>query len=141
MSSEEERMNNLVAEIRVLEGTFNDLSARQNLLERILIETRTSLETLAGLGSTKTEEVLVPVGGGILLRSSPPLTDTVLLNVGANVVLEKTREFATKFLETRATEVEESVVALANQRNQIAQRLDSDRRALQEILNRAGQGQ
>jgi len=134
-------MNNLVAEIRVLEGTFNDLSARQNLLERILIETRTSLETLAGLGSTKTEEVLVPVGGGILLRSSPPLTDTVLLNVGANVVLEKTREFATKFLETRATEVEESVVALANQRNQIAQRLDSDRRALQEILNRAGQGQ
>lgn len=141
MSSEEERMNNLVAEIRVLEGTFNDLSARQNLLERILIETRTSLDTLAGLGSTKTDEVLVPVGGGILLRSTPPATDKVLLNVGANVVLEKTRDFATKFMEARAAEVEESVVAVATQRNQIAQRLDADRRALQDILNRAGQGQ
>lgn len=141
MSSEEDRVNNLVAEIRVLEGTFNELSGRQNLLERILIETRSSLETLSGLGSTKSEEVLFPVGGGILLRASPPKTDKVLLNVGANVVVEKSKDYATKFMEARATEIEESIVAIANQRNQIAQRLDSDRRVLQDIINRQSPGQ
>lgn len=138
MSSEEERVNNLVAEIRVLESTFNELSSRQNLLERILIETRASVETLNGLGSGKAEEVLIPIGGAVLLRSSPPNSDRVLLNVGANVVVEKSREYATKFMETRANEIEESVVSIANQRNQIAQRLDSDRRALQTIVNRQG---
>ncbi len=139
MGSEEERVNNLVGEIRVLEGTFNELSGRQNLLERILIETRSSLETLSGLGSAKTEEVLFPVGAGILLRGSPPKTDKVLLNVGANVVVEKSRDYAAKFMEARAAEIEESIVAIATQRNQIAQRLESDRRVLQDIVNRQGQ--
>jgi prefoldin alpha subunit len=139
LSDEEERINNLVGEIRVLESTFNDLSGRQNLLERILIETRSSLETLAGLASTKTEEVLIPVGGGILIRASPPKTDKVLLNVGANVVVEKSRDYASKFMEARATELEESIVAVNSQRNQIAQRIESDRRALQAMVNRQGQ--
>ena len=139
MSNEEERANNLVAEIRVLESTFNELSGRQNLLERILIETRSSLETLSGLASTKTDEVLIPVGGGILIRANPPKTEKVLLNVGANVVVEKSREYASKFMETRANELEESIVAINSQRNQIAQRLESDRRAFQTIVNRQGQ--
>ena len=70
--------------------------------------------------------MLIPVGGGILLRASPPKTDRVLLNIGANVVVEKTREDATKFMEARANELEDSIGAIASQRNQIAQRLDSD---------------
>jgi prefoldin alpha subunit len=139
LSDDEERINNLVAEIRVLESTFNELSGRQNILERILIETRSSLDTLAGLASTKTEEVLIPVGGGILVRASPPDIEKVLLNIGANVVVEKNRDYATKFMEARANELEGSVVAIASQRSQIAQRLESDRRALQTIVNKQGQ--
>jgi prefoldin alpha subunit len=139
LSDEEEKVNALVGEIRMLENTFNEFSGRQNLLERILIETRSSLDTLAGLASTKTEEVLIPVGGGILIRASPPNTEKVLLNVGANVVVEKSRDYASKFMEVRTNELEESIVAINSQRNQIAQRLESDRRALQTIVNRQGQ--
>jgi prefoldin alpha subunit len=138
LSSEEERVNNLVAEIRVLESTFNELSARQNLLERILIETRAAVDTLAGLASAKSDEILIPIGGAVLVRAIPPKAEKVLLNVGANVVVEKPREYASKFMEARANEIEESIVALVSQRNQIAQRLDSDRRALQTIVNRQG---
>jgi len=139
LNEEEERVNNLIGEIRVLEGTFNELSSRQNLLERILIETRTSSDTLTGLSTSKTEEVLLPVGAGVLVRATPPSTDKVLLNIGANVVVEKERDYAKKFLEARSKELEESIIALASQRNQIAQRLDSDRRVLQSIVNKQGQ--
>ncbi|MGA2199985.1 MAG: prefoldin subunit alpha [Nitrososphaerales archaeon] len=138
MSKQEEKINNLVTEVRVLESTYNELSSRQNLLERILIESRTSLDTMKGLSSSTSDEALIPVGGGILLRASPPRTDKVLLNIGANVVVERTRDDATKFMEARASELEEDIVAVASQRNQIAQRLDSDRRALQSMLSRQG---
>ncbi len=94
---------------------------------------------MKGLSSSSTEEVLVPVGGGILLRASPPKTDKVLLNIGANVVVEKTREDATKFMEARANDLEQDISSIASQRNQIAQRLDSDQRALQSLLSRQGQ--
>jgi prefoldin alpha subunit len=115
------------------------LSSRQSLLERVLIETRSSLDTIKGLSASTSEEVLVPVGGGILLRASPPKTDKVLLNIGANVVVERTKDVATKFMDARAGDLEENITAIASQRNQIAQRLESDQRALQSLLSRQGQ--
>ena len=139
MSNAEDRINNLVSEIRMLEGALNEISSRQNFLERILVDARTSIETIKGLGSTTAEDVLIPVGAGVLLRSVPPNVDKVLVNIGANVVVEKGREEATKFMEGRVKDLEESLVALVSQRNQVAQRLDSDRRAAQTLIN--GQGQ
>lgn len=139
MSKDEDMVNKLVTEVRVLEETFNDLSARQNLLERILLESQSSLDTIKGLSSSQETEALIPVGAGVLLRATPPATDKVLLNIGANVVVEKTREGATKFIEKRVGELEENIGAVASQRNQIASRLESDRRALQSILSKQGQ--
>ncbi len=139
MSNDEDKINNLVSEIRVLEGGLNEITARQNFLERILVDTRTSIATINGIDSSSSDEVLIPVGAGVLLRSTPPKVDKVLVNIGANVVVEKSREDATKFMEGRAKEVEESLASIISQRNQVAQRLDSDRRAAQTILNRQGQ--
>jgi prefoldin alpha subunit len=137
--SEEERVNSLAVEMRVLEGTFNELSARQNLLERALIEGRSALDAIKGLSESKPEEVLIPIGGGALVKSSPPDVSQVLVNIGANVLLEKSKEEAESFLEARVKEIGNSVVAVLSQRNQIAERLESDRQALQVMLSRQSQ--
>jgi len=139
LSSDEDRINNLVSEMRILEGALSELSSRQNLLERILVDTNTSIETIKGIDPASSEEVLIPIGARLMLRSSPPKVDKVLVNIGANVVVEKAREDATKFMEGRAKEIEESLVALISQRNHVAQRLESDRRAAQTIINKQGQ--
>ena len=141
MSSEEERMNNLLLESRLLESTFNELTNRQGMLERMLIESRSSLETIKQVGSATTDEVLVPVGAGVLLRASPPKADKVLMSIGANVVVEKGKEDADKMLVRRSKELEENIIAILTQRNQIAQRLEADRRALQAFIDRQEQGQ
>jgi len=137
--SNDDKINSLLSEIRVLEEGLNELTVRQSFLERILVDTSRSIDTIKGIDSSSSEEVLVPVGAGVLLRSSPPRVDKVLVNVGANVVIEKSREDATKFMEGRAKELEESLAALISQRNQVAQRLDSDRRAAQALLSKQGQ--
>jgi prefoldin alpha subunit len=141
LSSEEERMNRLIVESRLLESTFNELTSRQGMLERMLIEGRASLETIKQIGAATTDEVLIPVGAGILMRASPPKSDKVLVSIGANVVVEKTKGDAEKILEARSKELEESIVAILTQRNQIAQRLDADRRTLQSFIDRQEQGQ
>ena len=139
LSSEEERMNRLLVESRMLESTFNELSNRQGILERMLIESRASLDTIKEIGAASADEVLVPVGAGVLLRGSPPKSDKVLMGVGANVVIEKTREEAEKMLESRAKELEENIITILSQRNQIAQRLEADRRTLQAFIDRQEQ--
>ena len=40
---DDDRVNTLAVELRVLESTYNDLTARQNLLERALLESRAAL--------------------------------------------------------------------------------------------------
>ena len=132
--SDEERVNAVVTEIRVLESTFNELSARQNMLERALLEGRAALEAIKGVSESKEVEVLTQIGGGVLVRSPAPAVDKVLVSVGANVVIEKSREEATAMLDGRARDVEASVLSIQSQRNEIAERLEADRQYLQSLV-------
>lgn len=141
MSSEEERMNRLIVESRMLESTFNELTSRQGMIERMLVESRASLDTVKLMGTATTDEVLIPVGAGVLLRASPPKADKVLVGIGANIVVEKTKEEAEKILEGRSKELEENIITILSQRNQIAQRLEADRRTLQAFIDRQEQQQ
>jgi prefoldin alpha subunit len=129
----EETVNALVVEIRVLEGTYNELTARQNLLERALLESRAALESIKGLDG-KSTEVLTQIGGGVMLHSPPPSTDRVLINVGANVVIEKSKEEAVAILEERSRDVEKTIVSLVGERNEIADRLNADRDLLNNLV-------
>ena len=136
--TEEETLNALLVEVRVLESTYNELTARQNLLERALVENRAALDTLNGLdsGSGSQQEVLMQIGGGAMLRSRPPSTDRVLVGVGASVVIEKPKTEAIAMIEERTREVEKTIMSIAGQRNEIAQRLDSDRQVLNSMVSR-----
>jgi len=134
--TEEEALNAVMVEIRVLEGTYNELTARQNLLERALVESKAALDALNGLGEKPKDGILVQIGGGAMLRSQPPSTDRVLIGVGANVVIDKPRAEAVAMLEERNRDIEKSVMSIAGQRNEIAQRLEGDRQALNIYVQR-----
>ena len=122
----EETVNSLLVEVRVLESTYNELTSRQTLLERALLESRAALDSINGLSGQSSQEVLTQIGGGAMLRSQPPSTDKVLVSIGASVVLEKPREEAVAMLEERSRDVEKTIVSVIQQRNEIAERLNSD---------------
>lgn len=137
--SAEETVNALVVEIRVLESTYNELTSRQGLLERALLESRSALESIKGLEGAPSSEVLMQIGGGAILRSQAPSTDRVLISIGANVVIEKPREEAVAILEERSRDAEKTVISIAGQRNEIAQRLNADRDLLNNLVARSQQ--
>ena len=129
----EETVNALLVEVRVLESTFNELTGRQSLLERALLESRAALESIKGLDGNS-PEVLTQIGGGAMLRSQPPATDRVMINVGASIVIEKPKEEAVAMLEERSRDVEKTIVSIAGQRNEIAERLNADRELLNNLM-------
>ncbi len=138
--SEEERINSLVVEIRLLESTYNEIVARQSLVERLVVESKAALDAITGLSDTKTNEILVPIGAGAMLRFPAPETDRVLINVGSNVVIEKSKEEAITMLQNRLREAETSLNTLAAQREQVARRLEADRQLLESLIRQAQQG-
>jgi prefoldin alpha subunit len=137
--TEEETVNALVVELRVLEQTYNEFTGRQNLLERALLESRAALDAIKGLADQPAKETLTQIGGGAMLRSPPPSVENVMVAVGSGVVIEKPREEAVALLEERSRDLEKSIVSLIGQRNEIAQRLNSDRQALNSMLSQSQQ--
>lgn len=135
----EETVNALLVEVRVLEGTYNELTARQNLLERALLESRAALDSIKGLSGAPPSEILTQIGGGAMLRSQPPSTDRVLVSIGSNVVIEKPRDEAVAMLEERSRDVEKTIISIIGQRNEIAERLNSDRELLNNLVARTQQ--
>ena len=135
----DETVNALLVEVRVLESTYNELTARQNLLERALLESRAALDSIKGLTGEPPSEVLAQIGGGAMLRAKPPSTDHVLLSIGSNVVIEKPKEEAVAMLEERSRDVEKTIVSIIGQRNEIAERLNSDRELLNNLVAKGRQ--
>lgn len=133
----EETVNALLVEVRVLESTYGELTSRQSLLERALLESRAALDSIKGLSGQAAPEVLTQIGGGAMLRSQPPSTDRVLVSIGASVVIEKSKEEATAMLEARTRDVEKTIVSIIGQRNEIAERLNSDREVLNNLVARS----
>ena len=138
--SEEEKINALVVEIRLLENTYNELTARQSIVERVVVESKAALDAIIGLSNVKPNQILVPIGAGAMLKFPAPETDRVMINIGSDVVIEKSKEEAITMLQNRLKEAENSLNTLMTQRNQVAQRLEADRQLLESLVRQAQQG-
>lgn len=107
-------------------------SRQLEMLENRRMETATAVDTLKTLADQEGPTVLLQIGGGASLRVHVPDTDTVLLNIGSDVVVERTNADTVKYLEERMTEMEalgkkiaESIEHVQKQAHDVATRLES----------------
>lgn len=107
-------------------------SRQLEMLDNRRMETATAVETLKTLADQEEPTVLLQIGGGASLRVHVPDTDTVLLNIGSDVVVERTNTETVKYLEERMTEMEalakkiaESIEQVQKQAHDVAAKLES----------------
>jgi len=101
------------------------------LLENGRMEALAAIESLQGLPEAADGTVLLQIGGGASVRAKVLEADKVLLNIGSEVIVERTNKDAVEFLKDRITEMEasgkkvaETLERLRAQMNEIAKRID-----------------
>jgi prefoldin alpha subunit len=101
------------------------------LMENGRMEALAAVEALQGISEADDNTVLLQIGGGASLRVKVLEPDKVLLNIGAEVIVERTNKDAVEFLKDRITEMEasekkvvETLDRLRNQMNEITKRLE-----------------
>ncbi|MEM3450964.1 MAG: prefoldin subunit alpha [Nitrososphaerales archaeon] len=134
--SEQEKLQSLVAELRTLEVYFNEINNRESLLVRAIMESRAALEAIRGFPSTETSDLLVPIGGGIFIEASAKPPEKLLVSIGADVVIEKTKDGTISFLEDRIKELENAISKLEAQKEELARRINSNRAAINVLLEK-----
>jgi len=142
VSSEEEFFRRLVVELRILEGTAEELQSRVNLVNAALTELRVSSMTLEGLEKEKTDaQLFVPIGGGSFVKAKLESADKVIVGIGADVALERTMKEAKENLGNRISELEKTRTSLGQQFAQVVEKIREDRARLEELTAKLREGE
>jgi prefoldin alpha subunit len=125
-------------ELQSLQQYLNEYSQQAEVFSRQLqliddgrMEATAAIETLKELSAGENMPVLLQIGGGTSVRANVIEPDRVLVNIGADVVVERSNTEAIEYLRDRITEMEasgkrvaETLDRIRSQMNEIARRIE-----------------
>jgi len=126
-------------EIQTLQMYLNEygqqielLTQQLSMIEQQRLEAAAAIETLRAIQENADGTVLLPIGGGAYLRVKVLDAGHVLVNIGADVSVERASADAVEYLQDRVTELEAvakkvagSVEQLQGQATEISRRLEA----------------
>lgn len=139
MAVMEQRINEMVQQSRVLEAYMNDIMTRQVTVTRLMEEARLASTTIQNITSESEVESLMPVGIGVYVKTAVPPIKKLLVNLGAGVAVEKSREDALNYVESRIKEYEVAARQLEAQRQEIGMRMDQLQSQINQMIRAAQQ--
>ncbi|MGQ9781306.1 MAG: prefoldin subunit alpha [Nitrososphaeria archaeon] len=132
----EQELQTKIIQIRYLEEYLEDLAGRENMAITTLNDIQNAEETIEELSKGKDLDTMVYIGGGMYTSSKINITQKVLVNVGYNIVVEKTLKNAQTFLEERKKEIRTALGDLSQQKQQAAYALQRLRADVESALRR-----
>jgi prefoldin alpha subunit len=139
LAAMEQRINEMVQQSRVLEAYMNDVMTRQLTISKLTEEARLASTTIQNIASESEVESLMPVGVGVYVKTMVPPMKKVLVTLGAGVALEKNREDALNYVESRIKEYEVAARQLEAQRHEIAMRMEQVQGQINQMIRAAQQ--
>lgn len=136
-SAIEQRINELVQHSRTLELYLNEVLEREATVTKLIEEARLASYALQNISMDKENETLMPIGVGVYLKTNIPSIDKLLVNVGAGVAIEKTREDTLNYIESRIKEFEIGLNQLRDQKKQITSQLEQIQQQVNSMLHQA----
>ena len=130
--SAEQQAQAMIQQMRMLESYLEEINNRENISIKAIIESRAASKATENLEKANFEDILFPIGSGLLVKLGK--TPTFLVNIGAGITIEKNVEEVKEFLDTRIKDIEEAMKTLTIQKNEMTQQYNSIRTALNTIV-------
>ncbi|MFZ0893066.1 MAG: prefoldin subunit alpha [Candidatus Nitrosopolaris sp.] len=130
----EQKINEMVEQSRILEAYMNDIINREATVTRLVGEARLASTAIQNIVDEDVVEALTPVGIGVYIKTMVPPIKKLLINVGAGVTVEKTREDAINYVEVKIKEFEVALRQLLGQKQQIAARMEQIQAQINQML-------
>ena len=133
----ESRTQQLIERYAVLEELARQMGERISALEALANNISAAISALEELEKVKeTVEILVPIGGSVYIKAEVGKIEKVLVEVGAEVLIEKSPEEALKYLNTRRGNILKEIERMQGQLGGVLAELEKLRGALQALTGR-----
>ena len=122
--SSEQKISEMLQQSKILEAYMNDILGKEATVTRLITEAHLASEAIQGLSSADQQESLIPIGIGVFLKVTVPQVTNLLVSVGSGVTIEKSKENAKNYVESRIKEFELALQQIQSQKEQIAMRMN-----------------
>ena len=136
----EQKINEMMQQARVLEAHLNEIISREAAVSRLLEEAKLASSAVQEIQTETEVESYVPVGVGVHMKVSVPPVKKLLINIGAGVAVEKSREDTINYIESRLKEFEIALKQLMGQKQQVSLRMEQIQVQVNEMVQRASSG-
>ena len=136
----EQKINEMMQQARVLEAHLNEIISREAAVSRLLEEAKLASSSVQEIQTETEVESYVPVGVGVHMKVSVPPVKKLLINIGAGVAVEKSREDTINYIESRLKEFEIALKQLMGQKQQVSLRMEQIQVQVNEMVQRATSG-
>lgn len=136
----EQKINEMMQQARVLEAHLNEIISREAAVSRLLEEAKLASSAVQEIQTETEVESYVPVGVGVHMKVSVPPVKKLLINIGAGVAVEKSREDTINYIESRLKEFEIALKQLMGQKQQVSLRMEQIQVQVNGMVQRATSG-
>ena len=131
----EEELRRLSMEMRYLEQTAEALQQRISMVNAAITDITYANMTLDGIQAEKENaELFVPIGGSSYVKVKLADSNKIIIGLGSGVSIEKTLLEAKATLKERLDELEKTMNSAQQQFTQVAERINSGRSRLENLL-------
>lgn len=112
-----------ILEIRLLESQIAKLEQQMALIDQQIMELQALQADLDAIKKVKEQDILAPLGKDVFIRSKLGPTNSVLLNVGARVMVKKDIAGAKATLEKQSQRFLEAKGEIGKEMDRIVERI------------------
>lgn len=118
----------------MLETYLGDLMNKENNLVNIIREAASAIGSIKALNETTESETLVPMGIGAFVKAKIQPNQKLILNLGAGAAVEKDKDSAINYLESRIKEMEVALRETNARKQEIATSLEQGKQEMNNLV-------
>lgn len=120
--------------MQMLETYLGDLINKENNLVNIIREAASAIGSIKALNETTESETLVPMGIGAFVKAKIQPNQKLILNLGAGAAVEKDKDSAINYLESRIKEMEVALRETNARRQEITASLEQGKQEMNNLV-------
>ncbi|WP_303234809.1 prefoldin subunit alpha [Methanosphaera cuniculi] len=131
------KLEQMIAELNQLQQQGEAIANQVEQLNLSLTDIKSASEALKGIEGSVGKELLIPVGAGCFINAELKSED-IIVGVGAEVAVKKSREETVEKLEKETKEVQELITTLTNQLDKINEMIATQRPEAERLMRESG---
>jgi prefoldin alpha subunit len=133
----DEQAQQLMYQMQMLENYFVELNRKEESLINIIREAAAAIQSINTLKEQPESSTLVPMGMGTFVKAKISSNEKPILNLGAGVAIEKDKDAAINFLESRLKEMEVALKDTATQKQQVISNLEIGKQEINRLMQQS----